>query len=156
MRSLFLPVYRDSTEENPNTDLSPSHIKYIRPRYPKQKSPVRSQDVTSPAATSLFAEASYAPPLHHTPKKRGRVSENNIISRELPQALVISGLHHASRLSQCALAQVLSEKRVVLDKNPGQITADEDGVWNLPEGFLVIYVCPFDSRERPAIHKTLV
>ena len=50
---------------------------------------------------------------------------------------------------QRALSDVLSEKRVVLE---GQ----DDGVWNLPEGFITVYVCPWNARERPAIHKTLV
>jgi hypothetical protein len=29
-------------------------------------------------------------------------------------------------------------------------------VWNLPDGFIVIYVCAFDPREPPPIHKSLV
>ena len=29
-------------------------------------------------------------------------------------------------------------------------------VWNLPDGFIVIYVCAFDPREPPSIHKSLV
>lgn len=33
---------------------------------------------------------------------------------------------------------------------------DEDGVWNLPDGFIMVYVCPWDARERPAVHKSLV
>ncbi|KAJ7495905.1 hypothetical protein B0H11DRAFT_877413 [Mycena galericulata] len=67
-----------------------------------------------------------------------------------PRALVISGLENATVLSQRALTRVLAEKRVVLD--------DEDGdeVWNLPEGFIMVYVCPIDPHERPAIHKTLL
>ncbi|KAK0462781.1 hypothetical protein IW261DRAFT_1527274, partial [Armillaria novae-zelandiae] len=31
-----------------------------------------------------------------------------------------------------------------------------DGVWNIPDGFMLIYVCPLNPRERPAIHKNLV
>ena len=101
---------------------------------------------------------------------------------------MISGLEHAHVLDQKALAQVLSEKRVVLEGRPlqklpglksgklasvgrgrgsldnrstafddeGQEDADYDGVWNIPEGFITIYVCPWNTRERPNIHKTLV
>ncbi|KAJ7647010.1 hypothetical protein FB45DRAFT_892081 [Roridomyces roridus] len=67
-----------------------------------------------------------------------------------PCALVISGLENATMPSQRALSTVLAERRVVLD--------DEDGdeVWNLPDGFIMIYVCPMDAHERPAIHKTLL
>jgi hypothetical protein len=68
----------------------------------------------------------------------------------LPRALVISGLENAQGLSQRALLKVLSDKSVTLDES--------DGNWicNLPRGFIVVYVCAADPRERPAIHKTLV
>lgn len=67
-----------------------------------------------------------------------------------PRALVISGLENAALPSQRALTRVLAEKRVVLE--------DEDGdeVWNLPDGFIMVYVCSIDPHERPPIHKTLV
>ncbi|KAJ7594542.1 hypothetical protein C8J56DRAFT_926997 [Mycena floridula] len=68
---------------------------------------------------------------------------------EVPNALVISGLEHASFVSQKALTRVLTEKKIVLPDH-------EDGVWNLPETFLVVYVCSMDTRERPLIHKTLL
>lgn len=103
-----------------------------------------------------------------------------------PQALVVSGLEHASVLDQRALAQVLAKKRVVLEgrafhessgpksnKLTGsgrgreslasksnydaeRLEDDDCGVWNIPEGFMTIYVCPWNPRERPNIHKTLV
>ncbi|KAJ7282963.1 hypothetical protein C8J57DRAFT_1297132 [Mycena rebaudengoi] len=55
-----------------------------------------------------------------------------------------------------ALTRVLAEKRVVLEDDG---FSDEDGydeVWNLPEGFIMVYVCPIDAHERPTIHKTLL
>jgi len=63
---------------------------------------------------------------------------------------VISGLENASMPAQRALSQVLSEKTIILDDYDG------DWVWNLPKGFIVVYVCVADPRERPAIHKSLV
>lgn len=68
----------------------------------------------------------------------------------LPRALVISGLENVQGLSQRALLKVLSEKQVVLDDN------DENWICKLPPGFIVIYVCAADPRERPEIHKSLV
>ncbi|KAJ7187928.1 hypothetical protein C8R46DRAFT_878441 [Mycena filopes] len=71
-----------------------------------------------------------------------------------PRALVISGLEHATLQSQRAVTRVLAEKRVVLEDEDGDEGYDE--VWNLPDGFIMVYVCPVDPRERPAIHKTLL
>lgn len=68
----------------------------------------------------------------------------------LPRALVISGLENAQGLPQRALLKVLSDKRVALDDSDGNL------IYNLPHGFIVVYVCAADPRERPAIHKTLV
>lgn len=73
---------------------------------------------------------------------------------QLPQALVISGLEHASDATQRSLTTVLAEKRVVLESK--RELDDDDGVWNLPEGFIAVYVCPWSARERPALHKSLV
>lgn len=79
---------------------------------------------------------------------------------------MISGLEHASFSVQRAFIDVLMEKKVVIEgqatamqndmnKPPGDSTSGQ-GTWDLPEGFLVIYVCAWDAKERPAIHKTLV
>lgn len=80
---------------------------------------------------------------------------------KLPRALVVSGLEHAGMPAQRALVDVLRDRRVVLDGTSnlsGRSKPDDDldGVWNLPDGFILVYVCPWDPRERPAIHKTLV
>ena len=68
----------------------------------------------------------------------------------LPRALIISGLEHASIPSQRALLKVIADKSVSLE--------DDDGewIWNLPDGFMIIYVCTYDPREHPVIHKSLV
>ncbi|KAJ7072041.1 hypothetical protein C8F01DRAFT_1102300 [Mycena amicta] len=71
-----------------------------------------------------------------------------------PRAVVISGLENATLTSQRALTRALAERRVVLEDEDGDETYDE--VWNLPDGFMIVYVCPFDGRERPPIDKTLL
>ncbi|KAJ7268660.1 hypothetical protein B0H12DRAFT_1095966 [Mycena haematopus] len=71
-----------------------------------------------------------------------------------PRALVISGLENATLQSQRGLSRALAEKRVVLEDEDGDEGYDE--VWNLPDGFIMVYVCPIDARERPPIHKTLL
>lgn len=100
---------------------------------------------------------------------------------ELPRALVVSGLENAGLTSQRSLAKVLMEKKIVLegsgtttenhfktregkpwghglDAGENNESDDEEysGVWNLPEGFILIYVCSWNAKERPTIHKTLV
>jgi hypothetical protein len=90
----------------------------------------------------------------------------------LPKALVVSGLELTSWATQRALVEVFTERRVVLEsgrdsKNEkADVTGKksskddrefvEDGVWNLPDGFIMVYVCSLDPRERPKIHKSLV
>lgn len=87
----------------------------------------------------------------------------------LPKALVVSGLELTSGATQRALVEVLTERRVVLEGGKDEKTEGHgkkssrdhrefvtDGVWNLPEGFIMVYVCSLDPRERPKIHKSLV
>lgn len=80
-----------------------------------------------------------------------------IISRQLsldtlvlPRILVISGLENVGVPAQKALLKVLTDNRLTLEDIEG------DWVWNLPEGFMIVYVCAIDPRERPGIHKSLV
>ncbi|KAK0213247.1 hypothetical protein DFS33DRAFT_109483 [Desarmillaria ectypa] len=98
----------------------------------------------------------------------------------IPNSVVLSGLENASLPSQRALIRVLAEKRLVLDSQEIEVERssthgremrqpigsgslyddleDEemDGIWNLPDGFMLICVCPMNTRERPAIHKNLL
>lgn len=71
--------------------------------------------------------------------------------KNLPQALVISGLENASISVQRSFSGVLGDKKFLIDDKTG-----EGGEWTLPEGFICVYVCPWNGRERPAIHKTLL
>lgn len=69
----------------------------------------------------------------------------------------MSGLEHASFASQKSLTQVLSDRCVVLDDTePDDWNEEARKRWELPSQFILVYVCPADSHERPAIHKNLV
>ncbi|KAI0268733.1 hypothetical protein BC834DRAFT_866979 [Gloeopeniophorella convolvens] len=71
----------------------------------------------------------------------------------IPTALVLSGLEHSSVPCHRALLRTLLENRVSLD---GVSDGARPSVWLLPEDFILVYVCPFDPRERPDIHKSLL
>ena len=81
----------------------------------------------------------------------------------LPHALVISGLEYTTDVTQRTFANVLSERQVVIESKQnvaGQManheSDDNHGIWALPDGFITVYVCPLNLRERPPIHKALV
>jgi len=132
-------------------------------------------------ATDYFADASHKPrrgsgysrELHHAHTAPNPIRPDPNTIRRLPHGLVVSGLEYARPSYQRSLIQVLSEKRVVINTQAeerkervgqGQTSAlelvsedeSEDGVWNLPENFIMVYVCPVNPRERPAIHKSLL
>ncbi|VDB95904.1 unnamed protein product [Peniophora sp. CBMAI 1063] len=71
---------------------------------------------------------------------------------EPPQALVISGLEYTSKPCQRALLEVFQDGCVA-----AEYIGDGSGApVRLPDGFICIYVCPFDPYERPAIHQNLL
>lgn len=101
---------------------------------------------------------SYSDPL---PSRR----KTPLQSKQLPRALVISGLEYATDLTQRTFANVLFEKQVILESKHNKVAAktnrqieidDDDGAWSFPDGFITVYVCPLNARDRPCIHKTLV
>ncbi|TFY62564.1 hypothetical protein EVJ58_g3777 [Rhodofomes roseus] len=66
----------------------------------------------------------------------------------LSKAVVVSGLEHAGLQAQRALSQVLAQRKLALD---------EDGsTWNLPDDFLMVYVCKTDPFERPPLLRGLL
>ncbi|KAI6166049.1 hypothetical protein EDD17DRAFT_1550408 [Pisolithus thermaeus] len=71
----------------------------------------------------------------------------------VPAAVVVSGLEHANLQSQKAILRTLAVRKLVfpLDK-----TSETDQVFNLPENFILIYICRLDARERPPIYKSLL
>ncbi|CAA7260665.1 unnamed protein product [Cyclocybe aegerita] len=70
----------------------------------------------------------------------------------LPQALVLSGLEHANEGAQRAFGRVLSDRKVVLPVRGEQ----EERTWEVPNDFIVVYVCPWNARQRPAVHTSLL
>jgi hypothetical protein len=71
----------------------------------------------------------------------------------LPSALVLTGLEHCSVPCHRLLLRTLLERRVTLGED---LDGAELSFRELPQNFILIYVCPFDPRERPPIHKSLV
>jgi hypothetical protein len=114
-----------------------------------------SDPVLRPGPGPIKFPHSHSDPL---PPRRKRPSQSKP-PLQLPHALVISGLEYATDSTQRTFANVLTEKQVVLageTNSPKTDTEDDQGTWNLPDGFITIYVCPLSARERPHIHKTLV
>ena len=72
---------------------------------------------------------------------------------ELPSALVLTGLEHCSVPCHRLLLRTLLERRVTFDED---LHGTELSFRELPQNFILVYVCPFDPRERPPIHKSLV
>jgi hypothetical protein len=71
----------------------------------------------------------------------------------LPSAIVLTGLEHASVPCHRALLRTLMENRVTFGEDP---EGANPSFGELPEDFILVYVCAFDPRERPSIHKSLV
>ncbi|KAJ3014646.1 hypothetical protein NUW54_g1254 [Trametes sanguinea] len=94
-----------------------------------------------------------------------RASEAGQPITALPKAVVVSGLEYTTMAAQRALMRVLTERRLIVDAaGDGEDDAsttrdppdDDDGTWNLPEGFIMVYVCRWDPYEQPAILRGLV
>ena len=71
----------------------------------------------------------------------------------LPSALVLTGLEHSSVPCHRLLLRTLLERRVIFGED---MEGAELSFRELPQNFVLVYVCPFDPRERPPIHKGLV
>lgn len=145
----------------PDATLAHLHVDSAAAPNTPTKSPT-SHHVRSAATIATYPETSH----HHHSHYSNLSHMGNKPLPQLPRALVISGLENATVSSQLALAQVLSEKRISFDTRRdgrrhrdgrGHPHLDEfQGTWNLPHGFIIVYVCPIDPRERPNIHKSLV
>ncbi|KAJ7134975.1 hypothetical protein C8R43DRAFT_1021706 [Mycena crocata] len=117
--------------------------------------PSTSSSVVNPFSTAPKPPKARAP-LPHTFSDPTPIRPRSIGLFNLqPRALVVSGLEYAALPSQRALSRALAEKRVVLDGEDGDDGYDDE-VWNLPDNFMMVYVCAIDARERPAIHKSLL
>ncbi|EED79246.1 predicted protein [Postia placenta Mad-698-R] len=71
----------------------------------------------------------------------------------LPKAVVVSGLEHASLPAQRALCLALAERRLIFEEEMASANSclNEEGTWNLPDDFIMIYVCKADGHDRPAL-----
>ncbi|KAG2016357.1 hypothetical protein CC2G_009529 [Coprinopsis cinerea AmutBmut pab1-1] len=126
-----------------------------------------------------YPSASHLPHLHHSfteplPNRQGHHLEAG--SLEFPRALVLSGIEKANDSVHRALVQVLSAKCVTRADLGGESVqtgdlgqryeqpnvhgstrdSSENVAWPLPPGFIMIYVCPIDTKERPPIHRSLL
>lgn len=130
--------------------------------------------VSSIPLTPLLSPNEY-PPSHylHSPKPPERTHSSH--SPRLPHALVLSKLEIAKQSVQYALLEILQMGTIVLDPPDEKecwssdfrgVPADDghrspvsgpERSWSLPQGFIVVYVCPLgDGRERPPLVKPLV
>ncbi|KAG6897788.1 hypothetical protein C0992_011202 [Termitomyces sp. T32_za158] len=104
---------------------------------------------------------------------------------EFPHALVLQGLERASVAEQTALSEALIRRQVILEParnvtgvfdssskhassrncrgdgdHEGNVATfevmDNQGTWNLPHDFILVSVCPMNSRERPKIHRSML
>ncbi|PVG02573.1 hypothetical protein CPB86DRAFT_772754 [Serendipita vermifera] len=74
---------------------------------------------------------------------------------QLPHAVIISGLETTSSAVQDTLLDVIRTRAVVLESEDG--TEDGGTIWNLPDGFILICVCPLgDGSSRPGLQSSLL
>lgn len=177
LRSLFLPPSPSlSGSQDESSDPNRPRRLPSRPSRTSRASPISPVHMDS---TSLSNVSSKSPighrvrspshsetGFHHHSHVSHHPHPGNPSPPQLPRAIVISGLENTTASSQRALAQVLAEKRVFFDnprdaRSPQSTRHDAEGdestgPWPLPDGFIAVYVCPIDPRERPNIHNTLV
>ncbi|KAF5351873.1 hypothetical protein D9756_007763 [Leucocoprinus leucothites] len=176
LRSLFFPTSSSS---------SASQDEGSEPNKPRKAPSRRSRTLRASPISPIHMEStslsnvSSKSPIGHHPKSSSpdsglhhhshvgiNLHTGNTPSTKFPRAIVISGLENAAISSQRALAQVLAEKRISFDANrdgrnqqDGRHDSDPDafkGTCNLPDGFILVYVCPADTRERPNLHNSLL
>jgi len=147
---------------NTTTSTSSSTLSILKPQpvyaFPQ---PGHSRSL-SPRLSHANTDPLSIPPRRQKMRSRSRILNSADLkgTKNLPQALVISGLENANTAVQRAFSNVLGEKRVVL---PGiSLEGDLKGekgneeVWTFPAGFICVYVCPWNAKERPDLHKTLL
>nr|GAT58541.1 predicted protein [Mycena chlorophos] len=183
LRSLFLPwsspidpqdepSAHKSTHKRARTNSSWTRSTGTTPRPRRRSASSSNEPVATSTTSNPFDSTSHeallstmATTVPHSPKNRNplphAVSDPTPIRPKpdrstalQPKAVVVSGLENATLSSQRALARALAEHCVILEDEDGDETYDE--VWNLPDGFIIVYVCAFDPWEQPNIDKTLL
>ncbi|KAG1762893.1 hypothetical protein EDD22DRAFT_889454 [Suillus occidentalis] len=85
---------------------------------------------------------------------RRRTSHINSDVLKIPSAIVVSGLEHASLPAQRAVLRTLIERKLAVSDNYSEI---EPGLQlDLPDDFIMVYVCRLDPYERPPIYNSLL
>ncbi|KAG2135486.1 hypothetical protein DEU56DRAFT_807276 [Suillus clintonianus] len=73
---------------------------------------------------------------------------------KIPSAIVVSGLEHASLPAQRAVLRTLAEKKLVVADNHSD--NEPELLLDLPDDFIMVYVCRLDPHERPPIYTSLL
>lgn len=102
-----------------------------------------------PFRTPFHAPGTRFGPSGSTEPESPQVLHRSSSTSLLPTAVVVTGLEHSSVPCHRALLRTLLENSVTSDEDSGGAS------WDLPEDFILVYVCPFDPRERPSVHKSL-
>ncbi|KNZ80245.1 hypothetical protein J132_06671 [Termitomyces sp. J132] len=175
LRSLFLPSHKNDGGEPyrlPGHSRSRSnrrHPSFMRPAS-APNDPHHSNRLSAGTSNHSYASddvpAAPSPPIIAAPQPRRFLHANTdplpLLHKEepeFPHALVLHGLERASVAEQTALAQVLTRRQVVFES--ARNVADPfpqqyQGTWNLPDDFILVSVCPWNSRERPKIHRSML
>jgi hypothetical protein len=85
---------------------------------------------------------------------RRRTSHVSSDVLKIPSAIVVSGLEHASLPAQRAVLRTLAEKKLAVSDDHSEI--DPGLQLDLPDDFIMVYVCRLDPYERPPIYNSLV
>lgn len=104
---------------------------------------------TAPVAYSRFTG------VHSSKSHQRNFSRSSAETLSLPNAVVVSGLEHASLSAQKAVLRTLADRKLVLPTEQA-VSHAVQRTFDLPENFILVYVCRLDPRERPFIYKSLV
>jgi len=153
------PTVTSSTSTSTTSILKPTAVYAFNP-HPSAQGHGRGHPKLPHAYTDPFPLSPPSPQSMYTKKRsHSRLQthpELNFDPNEpgtLPQALVFSGLEEAPEVVQRCLAGVLGDGKILLDLREH---SGEDKEWTMPDGFIAVYVCPWNATDRPGIHKTLV
>ena len=151
LESLFLPktgapIGKPSRTGSKLGGILPKHPRSIS--YPNDLAQAHGQSLDLGFDASSDAQTLALPRLQHSFTEPAP-TRHKTGSKELPRALILSGIEKSSAPVQHALSNVLSERSIALDEDIG-------GIWKFPSGFITIYVCSLNNSRRPAIEKSLV
>ncbi|KAG9316809.1 hypothetical protein JVU11DRAFT_2874 [Chiua virens] len=118
--------------------------------------PSESKPSLTPLGTSAVRLRGCRPKLLAVKTHFRNISRGSTEALKLPSAVIVSGLELSNLPSQKAVLRTLAERKIVVSDG-GTFGHDQDGLTlELPDGFLMVYVCRSDPRERPSIYKSLV